>query len=150
MTQEKFKAGVEPLITIAIRSIYKKPYSFEFMFEEKRNYLTCRPVVKEGSVKRDPIADLGGGVIDIISFASRVVFWSLPENTQNSPIIYLDEPLKNMGKLVIFGAEVLKKVCDKLKFQLIINTHEEAILEVADTAYEIDNDGKKSMVRRLK
>ena len=45
--------------------------------ERKRNKLECRPVVMEGDYEYTAKDEMGGGIIDIISFAFRVVLWSL-------------------------------------------------------------------------
>lgn len=148
-TQFKFKKRVEPLVTMAIRSIYPNPYKFELVFGKRAGKLTCTPTIVENGVEKDPMEDMGGGLVDIVSFALRVVLWSF-ERPKTNPIIFFDEPLKNMGELIRLGAEVMRKVANKLGFQLIINTHEEEVKAIADSVYEIENDGVESFGEKIK
>ena len=72
LTQDNFKGKVEPLVTMAIRSVFEKPYEFELRFEKKRNQLECRPIVIKDGVEETPKADLGGSVVDIISLRKNI------------------------------------------------------------------------------
>jgi DNA repair exonuclease SbcCD ATPase subunit len=145
-TQQRFKVKVESLVTMAIRSVFDRPFEFSLEFERKYNKMTCRPVVKEEEkIYDDPEYDLGGGMLDIISFAFRIVLWSL-ENPRKRNVIILDEPMKNMGKLIVFGGQVLKEISHKLNLQLIIITHEDELLEIGDRNFRITHDGVRSHI----
>lgn len=152
-TQKRFKEKVETLVTMAIRSVFDRPFQFLLEFERKRNKMECRPEIKElvdGKYRTfDPAEDMGGGIVDIISFALRVVLWSL-EKPRSRSVIVLDEPMKNLGKLVTLAGQVLKEISHRLNFQLIIITHEDALIEVADRAYYIKHDGNKSVATLAK
>lgn len=149
LTQLKFKSKVESLITMAIQNVFNRPFQFCLEFERKRNKMECRPVIKEmvkGQLREfDPEEDMGGGIIDIISFAFRIVLWSL-ENPSSRNLILLDEPMKNMGKLITLGGQILKEISHKLNFQVIIVTHEDELIDIADRAYLVSHDGNKSTV----
>jgi DNA repair exonuclease SbcCD ATPase subunit len=152
-TQKRFKEKVETLVTMAIRSVFDRPFQFLLEFERKRNKMECRPEIKElvdgKSRTFDPSEDMGGGIVDIISFALRVVLWSL-ENPRSRSVIVLDEPMKNLGKLVSLAGQVLKEISHRLNFQLIIITHEDSLIEIADRAYYVKHDGNKSVVTLAK
>ena len=153
LTQKRFKEKVETLVTMAIRSVFDRPFQFLLEFERKRNKMECRPEIKElvdgKSRTFDPSEDMGGGIVDIISFALRVVLWSL-ENPRSRSVIVLDEPMKNLGKLVSLAGQVLKEISHRLNFQLLIVTHEEELIEIADRAYYVKHDGNKSIVTLAK
>jgi DNA repair exonuclease SbcCD ATPase subunit len=152
-TQKRFKEKVETLVTMAIRSVFDRPFQFLLEFERKRNKMECRPEIKElvnGKARTfDPAEDMGGGIVDIISFALRVVLWSL-EKPSSRNVIVLDEPMKNLGKMVSLAGQVLKEISHRLNFQLIIITHEDELIEIADRAYYITHDGNKSRVELVK
>jgi DNA repair exonuclease SbcCD ATPase subunit len=152
-TQKRFKEKVETLVTMAIRSVFDRPFQFLLGFERKRNKMECKPEIKElvnGKYRTfDPSEDMGGGMVDIISFALRVVLWSL-EKPRSRAVIVFDEPMKNLGKMVSLAGQVLKEISHKLNFQLIIITHEDELIEIADRAYYISHDGNKSHVELVK
>lgn len=154
LTQERFKHRVESLVTMAIKSVFEgRDFGFELVFEEKRNQMEIRPVVYEmiDGVRQDlddPEFDFGGGLVDVISFAWRIVMWSL-ENPKSRGVIILDEPMKNMGDLIVLGGEMLKEIAHKLGLQLIIITHEKELIDIADKAYHVKHDGYSSHVKEI-
>lgn len=152
-TQNLFKDRVEKLTTLAIRSVFDRPYEFKLKFEKKRNKVECRLVIEEDGEEFVPKDETGGGVLPIISFALRVVMWSL-EDPKSRPVIMLDEPLKgsigHKGDLLNKTAMMLKEVSDRLGLQLIIVTHEPTFLDIADRAYEVIREGKESVVKLIK
>jgi DNA repair exonuclease SbcCD ATPase subunit len=153
-TQGKFKEKVESLVTMAIQSIYDRPFQFKLEFERKRNKMECSFVVTEivGGKERvytDPENDMGGGIIDIISFALRVVMWSLDDPPSRNVLI-LDEPMKNLGNLVSLGGQVLREISHKLNIQIILVTHDEELMDIADVSYEVLHDGNESHVVLVK
>lgn len=153
LTQKRFKEKVETLVTMAIKSVFDRPFQFFLEFERKRNKMECRPEIKElvnGKYRTfDPTEDMGGGIIDIISFALRIVLWNL-EKPRSRNVIVLDEPMKNLGKMVSLAGQVLREISHKLDFQLIIITHEDELIEIADRAYHITHDGNKSHAKLVK
>lgn len=154
LTQSRFKERVESLVTMAIRSVFDRPFIFRLEFERKRNKMEVAPIVVEmvngeERVYEDPKDDMGGGIIDIISFAFRIVLWSL-ENPRSRNVIILDEPMKYMGKLIFLGGQVLREISHKLGFQLIIVTHDDELIEIADRSYEVSHDGNRSVCKLVK
>ena len=152
LTQEQFKDRVESLVTMAVQSVFDRPFGFELIFERKRNKLECKPVVYEmvGNNKvmyEDPKDDVGGSAIDIISFALRIVLWHL-EKPSSRNVILLDEPMKNMGRLVGLGGQVLREISHRLNLQLIIVTHDVSLMEIGDRVYEVKHNGIYSEVTR--
>lgn len=151
MTQVRFKKKVESLVSLAIKSCFRdRDFDFELVFEEKRNQMEIRPVIYEtvDGVREpydDPEDDVHGGLIDVISFALRIVLWSL-EQPRSRPIIILDEPMKNMGALITLGGQMLSEIAHDLGFQLIIVTHEDELIDIADRAYLVKRVGNESKV----
>lgn len=150
MTQIRFQEKVEKLVTMAIKAVYDRPLGFELIFERKRDKLECRPVIYEiihgeKEYYDDPENDLGGGIIDICSFALRVVLWSM-EKPRSRNVIILDEPMKNLGELISLGGQMLREVSHGLKFQLIIITHDPELIEIGDKCWSVEHDGIESHV----
>jgi DNA repair exonuclease SbcCD ATPase subunit len=153
-TQQRFKDKVESLVTMAIQNIYDRPLQFHMEIERKRNKMECRLTVTEivngkERVYDDFEEDIAGGLIDVISFACRVVLWSL-QTPRSRNVLILDEPMKNMGKLITLGGQVLREISHKLNFQLLIITHEEELMGIADRSYRVVHDGNKSHIQLVK
>jgi len=149
ITQMNFKKDVESLVTMAVRSIFPRPFEFSLVFERKRNKLECRLVVFEKGHELDPKKEMGGSIVDVISFSMRIVLHTL-ERPRCRPVIILDEPMKNMGRLISLGGQVLREVSHELGFQLIINSHDRELIDVGDKVFEVTHDGTKSIVSVIK
>ena len=146
--QVQAKERIEKLITIAIRSVYDdRDFTFELVSGENKNSMT--PVIKEGDNIYNPKDELGGGIIDIISFASRVILWSM-ERPRSMPIFVLDEPFKWTGALMERAGAMLKQLSHDLGFQVVLVSHDEALIEICDRVWSISHNGIKSEVKLIK
>lgn len=149
ITQRRFRDRVESLVTMALRSVYDRLYRFELRFERKRNQFECKPIIWEGDVEYEDLEfDLGGGVIDIISFAFRVVLWSL-ERPRSRNVFILDEPVKFVGKgeTQHRAGKMISKISHKLKVQILLITHETDLSEIADRTFVVTHNGVYSTVK---
>lgn len=152
LTQQRFKERVEALVTMAIKSVFDRPFGFELVFERKRDKMECRPVIYEmvdGNRQdyEDPEYDTGGGILDVISFALRVVLWSM-EKPRTRNVMVLDEPGKNLGDLVPLFGNILRQISHELKIQLIIITHDASLMEIGDLSYHVEHDERESHVTK--
>ncbi len=152
-TQTKVKSYIEELVTMVIQSVYDDPnMKFILDFELSRNRSEAFLYIKEGdSEPYVPKDEMGGGVIDIVSLALRVVLWSL-QKPRSRNVFILDEPFKWLGTggRLIRGGEILREISHRLGFQLIIVTHEPELIEIADRAWGVTREGKISKVERVK
>lgn len=149
LTQKNFKDDVEPLVTMAIQSVFDREFNFELIFEQKRKKLECRPVVTEYGYELNPEDDMGGSILDIIGFALRVVMWAM-EQPRSRNFIYLDEPFKWTGRLISKAGQMVKEVSKDLDIQVIISTHDKALIDIGDTCWQVTREGKYSKVEPLK
>lgn len=148
LTQEKFKERVESLVTMAIRSVFDRPFKFVLEFERRRNQLEAKPFVMEGTKRLTPKEDMGGSIIDIISFAFRVVLWSL-ERPRSRNVLIEDEPMKWTGELSVLAGRVIKEISGRLNMQVIMPTHDKKLIEIGDRVWHVEHDGTKSVVKQL-
>ncbi len=149
-TQKTFKAQIEKLVLMVIQAVYtdRNFTKFILQFEEKRNQLECTLLVQEGDYEpENPKNVMGGGMVDLISFAMRIVLWSM-EKPRSRNVFFLDEPLKNgLDKQQKARAiQVFKEISEKLNIQLIIITHDDEIKDIADKSFDIVHNGKFSEV----
>jgi len=136
--QMNARSHIEAVVTMAIQSVFQKPYKFKLVFEEKRNNITCTPLVIEDGYEYSPKDQMGGGMIDIIGFALRITLWSM-RVPRSRNIFMLDEPFRFCGDLTLKAAVMLKKLSEKLKFQVLLVTHNTELKEVCDRVWIINN-----------
>lgn len=149
IAQKRMKEEIETLITLAIRSVFDRPLTFKLTFEEKRNHVEARPTILEGDNEYVPKDDLGGGVIDIISFSFRIVLWHL-ENPRTRNIFILDEPFKFTGVLIEKAGEMLQYLAKELDFQVLMISHDDDLINICDRVYRTTHNGKETIVTLVK
>jgi DNA repair exonuclease SbcCD ATPase subunit len=147
LTQTKFTSYVEQLVTMAIKSIFDRPFQFKVDFDLKRNKSECFLRIQEGEDEEPfvPKDELGGGMLDTISFALRIVLWSL-QNPRSSNTILLDEPFHFLGDLSERACSLVKEISSRLNIQFIITTHNESLSSIADKAWRVTNEDGLSKV----
>jgi len=148
-TQTQIKIKIESLVTLAIQSIFQDDFTFCLNFQQKRNNVEATPIVKIKDEEFNAKNDLGGAIIDVISFALRIVFWSL-DNERTRPVFILDEPFRFAGKLIDKVGEFLKYINKELGIQIIFISHDNKLINFCDTIYQVEKKNKKSIVTKIK
>ncbi len=150
ITQSQFKDRIENLVTAAIRSVFDRPFAFHMEFKIQRGKSECLFSVSEGDIVYDDIEnELGGGMLDIIAFALRIVLWSM-KNPKSDHVMIADEPFRFVGDYVGDTGQMLQTLSREMGLQFILITHEEELAEVADRAWRVSHDGKFSTVSQIK
>jgi hypothetical protein len=97
-------------------------------------------------------ADQGGGMLDILSITLREIIdqWQQSNNPAR-PLLWLDEPLKFLGHgpPMERGIQMLKVLSENYGLQLIINTHNDEIAQLADKAYRLTHNGTYVEIEEL-
>ena len=149
LAKDRVKGVIESLVTSALKAVFDDGYSFEIENKIQRDKSeTVMYVVIDG--ERNSLKDeLGGGVIDLVSFVLRVVMWSI-SSPRSSNTIILDEPGKFLSKdkLDLFGT-LIKRLSDMLGIQFIIVTHENSLIDAADASYAVVQDNGVSSVEKV-
>jgi len=152
-TQESLKFHLEDIVQLAIDAVFPGEYDFKVNFEIKRGKTEAQLTFLRNGVSIDPQDSSGGGVSDVCSFALRLAVWSLGRTRK---FIVLDEPFRLLSRdLRPKASEMLKKLSKRLKLQVVIVSHEENLVEIADKLFSVKlregRDGyKKSHVVVLK
>lgn len=138
--QTKQKAIVDAccgLGTLMLQNIYGEEYKLDLRFESKRNKSEANLVVSKGDLELSLDDETGGGIVDIVALAMRLALWSLME-PRTDPVFIMDEPAKfvSKDKLPLLG-EMLRELCSKLGIQIIMVSHEDQLVEVADKSYRV-------------
>lgn len=144
-TQESLRVRLESVVTTALRAVFKdKQLEFRITFETKRGRTEALLEVGEDGQYSHPMETHGGGVVDVVSFALRVAFWSID---QSRPVLVLDEPMKFLSRdLVPNAAEMVRMLSQKLGLQIIMVSHIEEFIDGADRVFRISRRGNQSFV----
>jgi DNA repair exonuclease SbcCD ATPase subunit len=146
LTQQRFKEKVESLVTVAIKSVFSRDLKFIMEVGVKKNRSEVLFFVQEGDKEPYiPKDEQGGGLLDIISFALRIVLWSI-ESPRSRNVFVLDEPMKWTGALIVKAANMMKEISRELGIQIIMVTHDSELEEVADRTWQISHDGDRSSI----
>lgn len=142
-TQEHLKFKIEDIVNLALETCFPHEYSFRLNFNISRGKTEAELVFLSQSSDRliDPMNASGGGVVDIACFALRIASYVLEQGIDN--VIVLDEPMKFVSKDLLDSAgEILKVLSTKLGLQIIMVTHENKFIDIADKVFEVKKDEK--------
>lgn len=122
--QQRAHSQIARVVSLCLESVFEDPYEFQIRFEQKRGKTEAKLVFVRGGLELDePMAEVGGGVLDVASLALRVacVLLSRPPKRR---LLVLDEPWKN-----IRGQgnrqrtrEMLSRLASEMGIQFVINT----------------------------
>ena len=136
-TQQGLEYHISDIVSLALTTIFDKPYKFKIEFVLKRNKTECELLFEREGELINPLSASGGGVIDVASFALRIALWTLQAPKSRNTII-LDEPFKYLSSdLLPRACVLLKELSQKLNLQMIIVTHLDDLTETADKVFQV-------------
>lgn len=143
-TQNQLTYHVQALVQNALDAVFPTVYLFRAAFELRRGQTEVDIWLDKDGEAIDPRDAAGGGVVDVVCFALRVVAWSL---SQTSPVLILDEPFKwvSMGLRPICG-QLLRGISDRLGLQIIMVTHDPELVEQADRIFLVEQKARRSRI----
>jgi len=137
------------MITTALQAVFEENYQFIIDFDIKRNKPEAKISLKIHGEEVDPKDSVGGGILDIASFALRVVLWSI-ENPKSNNVLILDESFKFLHGKIENAMKMLKDLSKKLDLQFIIVSQIEELSENADKVFLVTHNGVFSEVKESK
>lgn len=140
---------VQDLISQALTAVFERPYECKLTQSVKRGQPEVAITVVDDGREMDPVSSMGGGIVDVISLAIRVVVWTLMPNRTDGVII-LDEParLVNSDSSVRNLGSLLRLLSDALAVQFIVVTNRPALSLGASRVFEVSKSGNESRVRQ--
>lgn len=141
--RETLKTEIETLVTSALQAVFEDPTrQFTIVFTPKRNQIEAEFFCsKQGQddteqIKGDIKNTYGGGVVDVVSIALRMILMELLKI--NGPIV-LDEPGKAVSKEFIpnFG-RFLNSMCHRFNRQMILITHNDILANYGNKTIKVD------------
>jgi len=150
LVQSEFNGVVEGLVTEALQYVFGGGYSFEIENTVSRSQAEAQMWVVIDGTQHSLKDELGGGVVDVVSFVLKVTFWALQIN-RTEPVLIFDEPLKNVdsGRLEAIGM-MIRSLSERLGLQFLIVTHEHELAEVADVSWRVVITDGVSLVEKIK
>lgn len=148
-TQQELEYRIAEPVILALAAVFPNPYSFGVEFIEKRNKTEADLHFLRDDIKYDPLTSVGGGPVDVASFALRMALWSLKRpRTRN--VIVLDEPFRFLSRdLQPKAGLMLKEVSDKLGLQIIMITHNSDLIEAGDKVFETNIEKGITIVKEV-
>ncbi|MCX8074140.1 MAG: ATPase [Clostridia bacterium] len=153
--REIARTRLEELGTAALQYSLGADYEMKiYLYEGKgirKPYAEVKIRNTVSGVETDPMEANGGGVIDIVSIALRIVVMQAYEPFIDGPII-MDEPFKMVSKEYIpMISEFIKNISQDFGRQIIIVTHNEYLASMTDSKiYVTMDDNKISTVEVIK
>jgi hypothetical protein len=145
--------AVEKLQSEGLQEIfYDQELSVRAEVEESRGKVSVTLLtqrrLKDGTVV-EGIADqsFGGSVLTMQSILMRatVIF-----RRDMRPVLFLDETLAAVAnKYLDRAAKFLSKLCDRLDLDILLISHDEALINAAKNAYVVSDHGGKAKFRKL-
>ena len=150
-TQKQLEWHISEIVTLALASTFDNSYIFKAEFVQRRSKTECDLFFERDGFKVDPVAEAGGGAVDVAAFALRVAMWSLAKSRWRNTLIF-DEPFKNINDKTRRThervAEMVKVLSKKLKLQFIIITMIPELEEIADRVFEFSLAQEKTKIER--
>jgi len=152
-TQKSAQKEIEDAVTIALQSIFGSEYQkFILQYDNtKRDQNELKFLLEHNGITVEPKENTeSGGVIDICSFALRIVLWTI-DASGSPPIMLLDEPFKNIsGGYLQRAIEFVKTISSLLGIQIIMATHIDSFIDAADNIIVIDQKEMEYLKQQTK
>lgn len=134
----KFQSNLKRLVTAGLQVVFEEPMEFDIELAVERNVMAVNfyvtSLINDTKIRLDILSAKGGGVADVVSFLLQfLLVYYLPQRRR---IIIGDEPWKNLSRdYKARFAEFVQAICVKSGVQLIMVTHDEEYIHVADKVY---------------
>ena len=156
LKKKQVKIKIEALVTKGLQTIFERDdYEFEIVMQQKRGVMTAKPMLHSKFKGRDFSSEVmdghGGGIVNVISFILQVIVL-LSIRPKLERIIVADEPFENVSKEYLNNvADFIKYLADISGMQIILVTHKDEFLDVADKKFKVSlNKRGVSIIKVLK
>lgn len=153
--QRKFQDSVAQVISRGLSIVFEEPIKLVLVPKVRADVTTVdlRVIQGEGkdALETGVMGAKGGTLIAILNVLLRALL-VLSARPPLRRILILDEPfgLADDSYTPVFG-ELLRELCQRLGFQIIVVSHEQALVDAADFAYEVVRERKGGVgFRRLR
>lgn len=140
VTRDKIKESFEMIVSHALNYVFESDkYSFHLVFGRRGNLQELDFAVQtpEKDEPLNPLDTDAGGILNIISFALRIVLMEVA-SPKIQGFILSDESFANLSEdRVERASQFLKEINQKMHRQVIAISHQSKMLESADRLIEV-------------
>ena len=149
--QQEAQNTIEELVTRGLQTIFDDSLSFHIQQTTRGKSVIVDFIVRTtlaNSVVDTPVLDArGGGLAATIGFLLRLVVLLLSKGTRGETLMVLDETFAHVSDDYLPGVgDFLREVVDKTGIQVLMVTHQEQFLEVADKVYRFSTVEGRTVV----
>lgn len=139
--RRELEQKVQTLVDYGVQSIFGANHRFLVKSELRGKTVRTEFFLVEDGHELPLLDATGGGVGDVVSFLLRVVMLCLVRPVQQRVMI-LDEPFKFVSTSHFAKLEVLlRELTQQLDLQLIMVTHQPALMDAATTLIKVTKQG---------
>ena len=141
--QARFLTGIESLVSEGLSAVFEEPIKFRITATMRNRQVNLDFSLENADGTDTDLLDArGGGLISLTGVLLRIIMARLMSG-QVRQLLILDEPLGFLSSGYQAAAGVLlRKLADELDMQLILVSHNQEIIESADTVYELRRTGQ--------
>lgn len=150
-TQREIEYFLSELVTLGMGSVFDHPYNFIVSFELKRGKTEAVLSFERDGNRIHPMDASGGGAVEIGAMCLQLSMWNLQRGKLRNLMIF-DEPLSRLkgADLPTKGSLLIKEISEKLNLQVIMVSHDPALVEGADRVFSVSiNEKGISSVEQL-
>ncbi len=150
-TQAELSYHISELVSLAMSAVFDKPYELhiDFVLRRGKTEADIFFMDKKSGELFDPMQATGGGVVDVASFALRLVAWSL-SRPKTDNVLILDEPFRFLSRdLHPKASRMLLEVSGKLGLQIIMVSHSLELIEAANKVFYVQKKRGVSVVDEI-
>lgn len=126
-TQHRIHSQICFLVNHCIQEVFGNSYSLAIEFQGRGGRTTARLVLSKDGQEVSTDDGVGGGIIDLASFALRVAALTIHQPPL-APLLILDEPFKFVSADHRPAVKMLlEKLAERLDMQIIMVTHIEEL-----------------------
>jgi DNA repair exonuclease SbcCD ATPase subunit len=143
-TQDALKIHIEDLVNLFLGALFGDMYEFRLNYVPERGKTTAHLDLYEDGQEVEVLDGVGGGVSDVLSTALRI---SLLLISNGNKVLVLDEIGKHISQnLRPAFYEILQRISRDFNIQVIMVTHDEQCIAMADKVFTVTkNEGVSSV-----
>ncbi len=123
--QETVHRQLAEVVSKCLAAVFDEPYTFKIIFERARGKTSARLAFFKGNQEYDPTFGVGGGVLDVASFALWVASL-MTRRPAPMKLLVADEPFRMLSdKYAARMADCLERLAEEFGIQFVIVTHDE-------------------------
>lgn len=148
-SRSAIRRRIERVVGLALAIAFGQGVHFQLEVAQRRGQIEMTPLVGYTvgkSIVWRSLADVGGGVVDVVAFALRLSVVAMSRRTV-APIIIADEPFRHVSSdRMGYVAQMVRRLADELKVQIIVVSHEPELAASASTRIFVTRTNNVSRV----